>query len=219
MANRPREQAVGKAKPAPAAKQTRALDLLRPAEEAVIFYFTIGHALTRWAHVEQAVLETLIFRTTRHEFNTLGREYFETVGFRARLRFIDEQLRPHLPDEAAIADWTRLKRRASSAAVLRNRLAHWQVIVSAGDDVRQGRRYLLQPWLPVARAHQGLGVRDVDRYRSTFVAVMFSLFNFTVRLRGERPPHPPEAEVPQSPLTLAALRAQALSGVRASPQA
>jgi hypothetical protein len=192
---------------------------LTVGEEQIAFYYTIGQAITAWAFVEselRGVVESC-FESGEDQitWRAINVGFLSIDAFRVKMDFAEELVARRFTQRRK--PWLQMVKDGRALSQKRNKLAHWRVALYDKSD--PGRRYLLTPWVFPKRKQKhppkrpippdgSLGIRDIAKYESEFIAYAMTLENFSHFLRGEPEPNATELLQPAHPLTMAALKAQ-----------
>lgn len=199
---------------------------MSPAEEEIAFHFHLGKAIAAWADVENTLRSILCACFDKGEnninWNSLSVGLFSIDAFRAKMDFVEGTVLRRFPEHKD--RWSTLVTRARKDSGARNKLAHWSV--KEFSDSPAGRRFVLIPWVfpkpknktkkPVPPSGS-LGLRDIYKTRTEFIALAISLYNFFCLLQGDKEPHAAVLEKPTNPPTIAKLRAQILEALSRQP--
>jgi hypothetical protein len=190
---------------------------MTPSEEGVVFYYELGLAATRWAHVENDLCVLALSFFAQEERNALALGFFSIENFRSKLQFTDAVVTRNLAatQPSLIPEWESLANRIRSAAAMRNQMVHRHVVVYPQNTA--GKRYALIPWISKEpktdkeRSKPPAGsmfVREINKARLVFFAIVASLTNFAARAHGQKEQLPRSNEQPMNPMTIAQLKRQ-----------
>jgi hypothetical protein len=192
------------------------------AEEEIAFHYQLGKAITAWADVENTLRSILCACFDKGDkninWNSLSVGLFSIDAFRAKMDFVEGTVLRRFPEHKE--RWNALVKRTRGDSASRNKLAHWSV--KEYPDSSAGRRFVLIPWVfpkPKNKTKRpippggSLGLRDVYKTRTEFIALAISLYNFFCLLQGDEEPHEASLEQPTNPPQIAKLRAQILEGL------
>lgn len=194
---------------------------MTPAEENIAFHFQLGKAITAWANVENTLRSILCACFDKGEgninWNSLSVGLFFIDGFKAKMDFVEGTVLRRFPEHEE--KWLALIKRTRGQSAMRNKLAHWSV--KEFPESNAGRRFVLIPWVfpkPKSKTKKpvpppgSLGLRDIFKAQTEFIAVSVSLYNFYCLLDREQTPLEASLEQPTAPPPIAKLRAQILEG-------
>jgi hypothetical protein len=114
------------------------------------FYTALGHALTQWQLVENALCNVFEKVSTCTIEKVATAIFFSDHDFSVKLSMVDSAAQSSLKPEL-LSKWGALRKRAKDEAEVRNALAHFSVqIVSigeskAGEELKVSTRLLLVP--------------------------------------------------------------------------
>lgn len=98
------------------------------------FYATLGHAITTWAHVEQALYTVYFNAVGSPDSLAPSAAFFSIINFTAKLKMVDSVMifrYQSYPD--VLERWRDVRNKLERRANRRNILAHWQLIINAAD--------------------------------------------------------------------------------------
>lgn len=183
---------------------------MTPAEESICFYYELGLAMTQWSHVENDLCTLALSFCHDGDRNAMALGFFSIENFRSKLAFTNAIVEKKLSEQSSAhaQEWDGLRKRVSDVSANRNRLAHRTVRIYPQNG--EARRYALIPWIrmkPKTNKERNkpppgsLFVRDINRIRLEFFALVCTLSNFRDRVHGRTVTFPKATEIPKDPMT------------------
>lgn len=164
-------------------------------EERQAFYFSIGFAISQWAHVEAALARAfgqLVLAGDRFAANAA---FFAAINFSTKLEMIDAAAKAHfLTRPELFAEWSALSNKTLLKSKIRNALAHFTSVirVKKGDKYRY---YLEQSVFDLnhrlAKRSPRYNYNNISNEAYSFAELAEKLSNFATKIAEVGQPQAP----------------------------
>lgn len=154
------------------------------------FYAVLGHAISQWAHLEEALFSVYAVANPERVSAAHAAAYHSVTNFNSKLVMAGAAIQIEFrTDEQLKARWEKLAKKLSMKARRRNELAHFQLLIDATGDQTVYR--LVSPlgnpkrWLS-ARPNEGYRLADIEAAAVTFYEGRDDLRDFAGVLQEAR---------------------------------